>query len=159
MGTLSDKVAVVTGGAGGIGVAYVRRLASLGATVVIAGFDVEKATSTAKARVEAVPGSRVEAQLVDVWDQASVEALRSFVEGALGRLDILVNNAAFYRGKSPKTVEELDADEWNRMFLVNVPGIFLMCKAFLPLLKKGEGIIVNQSSTGAFMPAPRSAHY
>jgi 3-oxoacyl-[acyl-carrier protein] reductase len=159
MGLLSKKVAIVTGGANGIGAAYVHRLASLGATVIIADLDVATATTTAKAIVDELPGARVEARRVDVTDLDTIEALRDMVRVEYGGLDILVNNAAFYRGKSPMTVEDLDVAEWQRMFQVNVEGVFLMCKVLMPLLKEKKGLIVNQSSSGAFMAAPRSVHY
>ncbi len=139
-GAHAGKVAVVTGGAVGLGRAYARRLARDGATVVIADLDDGAET------VGAITDAGGEARFVqcDVSSEAAVAALRDATLARYARCDILVNNA----GLSPHLAwDELDFATWRRVMDVNLDGMFLTCKAFVPSMREhGFGRIVNVSS-------------
>lgn len=156
--TLNGKTAVVTGAAQGIGSAYARHLAKLGASVVVADIDGEGAAKTA-AQLRADGFDAVHHQ-VDVADPSSVDGVARAVLEASGRTDILVNNAAIFKGIRQETVEETSVEYWRKVIDVNVTGTFIVSKAFLPMLKaSGSGVIVNQASIGSFMAAPGMVHY
>lgn len=153
---LEGKVAVVTGGARGIGAAVARGLAERGARVVIADLDgAEEAARTLRdAGFEAV-GLRV-----DVSSEADTAAMAAAAEDAFGGLDILVNNAGIYSSLTPKPFAEIDPAEWRRVMEVNTLGIFLCCRAALaPMTRRGGGRIVTISSGVAFKGNPFMAHY
>jgi len=127
--------AVVTGGASGIGEATVRVLAAAGASVTIADLDREGA-----ARVAAEVGPAVTSAAVDVTNEESVQKFF----GSLGALDILVNNAGVGHVGG---IEETVMSDWQRLFRVNVDGVFLCSKYAAPLLvASGRGRIVNMGS-------------
>ncbi len=151
---LSARVAVVTGGAQGIGRACCARLAEAGATVVVADIDEEAARETASAI-----GSRATAAAVDVRKAASVRAL---VERALAeqeRLDVWVNAAGIYP-TSP--LLELSEEDWDLVLDTNLRGTFLGAQEAARAMIAGDrgGVIVNVSSTAAYRAeAPGAAHY
>lgn len=133
MGRLQGKVAVVTGGARGIGAATVRRFVEEGARV--ASFDMIDG--------EAMEG--VTHHRVDVSDEASVSAAMETVRAAHGRLDILVNNAAITGVNKP--THEVSVADWDAIFAVNVRGVFLCTKHAIPaMIARKDGAIVNFSS-------------
>ena len=142
--TLSDKVAVVIGGSGGIGAAATKALAAEGATVVVTWRSGEAA---ANALVANLPGAGHLARRAMVEDTATLTALAGEVERTLGRCDILVNAAGYTK---PIPIGDLDAltdDFIDDMFKVNWRGQFAAIRAFAPLLKtSGDGLIVNVSS-------------
>jgi 3-oxoacyl-[acyl-carrier protein] reductase len=142
--TLSDKVAVVIGGSGGIGAAAAQALATEGATVVVTWRSGEAA---ANALVANLPGTGHLARRAVVEDTATLTALAAEVQRALGRCDILVNTAGYTK---PVPIGDLDAltdDFIDDMFKVNWRGQFAAIRAFAPLLKaSGDGLIVNVSS-------------
>ena len=142
--TLSDKVAVVIGGSGGIGAAAAQALAAEGATVVVTWRSGEAA---ANALVANLPGTGHLARRAVVEDTATLTALAAEVQRALGRCDILVNTAGYTK---PVPIGDLDAltdDFIDDMFKVNWRGQFAAIRAFAPLLKaSGDGLIVNVSS-------------
>lgn len=144
---LDGKIAVVTGGRGGIGQAICARFAREGAQVVAA--DIAKSAG-------ALPEG-VRYQPLDVTDEEACRTLASSLETAHGRLDILVNAAAI---EIEKTIEETSLEEWNRIFAINVTGTFLASKALLPLIRKaGGGSIVNFGSYDGFIADPSLAAY
>ena len=144
---LDGKVAVVTGGRGGIGQAICARFAREGARVAAA--DIAK-------NAGALPEG-VRYQPLDVTDEAACRALASSLEAEHGRLDILVNAAAI---EIEKTIEETSLEDWNRIFAINVTGTFLVSKALLPLIRKaGGGSIVNFGSYDGFIADPGLAAY
>src|SRR5260221_7829993 len=155
---LDGKVAVVTGAAGGIGSAYARRLAQLGATVVVADLDGEAAHTVSK-ELEA-DGLKAWSAVVDIAvPEQCAEVVRQAVERA-GSVDVLVNNASIYRGFNRAFAEDLDLTEWHRMIDVNINGTFYMCRATIPQMRKQRsGKIVNQSSGAAMFCRPKSLHY
>ena len=121
---LKDRVAIVTGGAGGIGRTYVLALAGEGAKVVIA--DVADAAETA-AEVQAA-GGEVVTVVTDVTDEASAQAMAETALKTYGRIDILVNNAGIAGRFARVPVEEVSVDLWDRVMAVNSKGMFLCAK-------------------------------
>lgn len=157
-GKLAGKVAVVTGAAGGIGAAYAGHLARLGSTAVVADIDAEGAATTAKELV--AEGLKASARSVDISDPASAAALARSVVEKEGSIDVLVNNAAVYRGLQMEVAEDIDLDYWRRMVDVNISGTYYMCRAVIPQMRRqGSGKIVNQSSIATWLGAPLALHY
>jgi NAD(P)-dependent dehydrogenase (short-subunit alcohol dehydrogenase family) len=159
MGTaLEGKVAIVTGAAQGIGAAYARRLAEIGATVIVADIDEKGATETAEKLVS--DGLKALSERIDISDPTQAEALMGKVAGELGSIDVLVNNAAIYKGMQMEIAEEIDIDYWRRMVDVNVNGTYFMCRAVIPHMRRQRsGRIVNQSSIAPYIAAPMALHY
>jgi 2-dehydro-3-deoxy-D-gluconate 5-dehydrogenase len=139
---LKGKVAVVTGGNGGIGLGMARGLAAAGARVVVAARNREK--SEAAVRELARLGGDPLALAVDVADEASVQAMVDAVAERSGRLDILVNNAGM---NVRKPVQDLALDEWRQVVDTNLTSAFLCCRSAYPLMKRaGGGKIINIGS-------------
>jgi 2-dehydro-3-deoxy-D-gluconate 5-dehydrogenase len=140
--TLQGRVAVVTGGNGGIGLGMAEGMAGLGATIVIAGRNTEK--SQAAAAVLAKSGVKTGVIAVNVADDASCKAMVSAVVRQFGRLDILVNNAGINIRKQP---EQYTPAEWREILAINLDGAFYCCHAAYPEMKKvGGGKIINTGS-------------
>ena len=157
MGRLVERVAIVTGGAKGLGAAYCKALASEGATVVIA--DIEDAGSVVS-EIQSAGGSASYIS-TDVSREAAVADLVRAVHDGLGRIDILVNNAAVYATLQPVAFQAIDTALWDHIMAVNVRGSFLMAKHVAPLMmERGEGKIINISSGTAYKGQPTGmAHY
>jgi 2-deoxy-D-gluconate 3-dehydrogenase len=152
---LTGKVAIVTGGNGGIGLGIARGLANAGAAVALAARNEAK-TREAVAELEAEGGHAFGVR-VDVTDEASVQAMVRTVVGRFGRLDILVNNAGINIRKPP---EEFTLEEWHRVLDTDLTSIFLCSRAAYPEFKKaGGGKILNTGSLGALFAAPYAAPY
>lgn len=133
------KVALVTGGASGIGEATARRMAAEGASVVIVDLNGERGTALA-----AELGGKCSFQAVDVADSAAVADLVASVDRDYGRLDILFNNAGI--GCYGKTPDLAEAD-WHRVIAVNLDSVFYACRVAIPLMRRGGGgAIVNTAS-------------
>ena len=134
----AGRVAVVTGGTRGIGLAAARQLADEGARVIVTGRDPDRGAAAA----DAIPGGRFlagDVRLATHCEHIVAETLARF-----GRLDVLVNNAGvIYRNR---TVDRLTEAEWDETFEVNVKGAFLMTRAALPALRASRGTIVNVAS-------------
>ena len=136
----AGKVAIVTGGASGIGAAIVRDLAARGARVVVADFNGEGA-----ARIAGEVGEGARAFTVDVADAAQVEAMVDFAVQAFGRLDLAVNNAGIAGPSAP--IAETQLDDWHRVIAINLHGVFYGMRYQIPaMLESGGGAIVNMSS-------------
>ncbi len=134
------KVAVVTGGASGIGQAYARRLAEDGADVAIA--DVASAEETESIVTGA--GRRAMRGVCDVSSPEEVERFAGDVGERFGRCDILANNAGIYPFMS---FEDMEYEQWRQVMSVNLDSMFFTCKAFVPGMKeRGYGRIVNVTS-------------
>lgn len=148
---LTGKVAIITGGAGGIGVVYAEALAEAGAAVVIADVDLDAATATAAGL--AAKGHAVTGAHVDVRSAESAEAMVASAVADHGGVDILVNNAAIMVDLPPYGLFNIPVDEWDRVIDVNLRGPLLCTQAVLPAMEaRGGGRIVNGLSAGAFMP-------
>ena len=146
----ADKVAVVTGSAGGIGEAYAKALADEGASVVVADLNVEQATRVAS-EIDAA-GGKAAAIAVDVSDESSAQALAAATIEAFGGIDLLVNNAAIYGGMTISPLTSVDWAYYTRFMNVNLHGALVMTRACLQsMTDRGGGAIVNQSSTAAWM--------
>ncbi len=154
MAKLNGKIALVTGGRGGIGRAIVARFLREGATVYSA--DLSEAGSLQRHDDD---GSRF--VQMNVADEAMVQAAMARVQGECGKLDILVNAAGI---EIEKTIEETTLEEWNQSFAVNVTGTFLTCKYALPLMRAvasagTSASIINFGSYDGFIADPGLAAY
>ncbi len=146
---LKGKVAIVTGGARGIGRAYAEALAGAGAAVLIADLLEAEGAETVKA-IEA-KGGRAIFKSVDVSNEASTQAMAETAAAELGGIDILVNNAAMFASLKGGAMADISLERWDRTMAVNVKGPWLCSKAVAPFMRlRGGGAIVNQSSISAF---------
>ena len=147
------QTAIVTGAARGIGEAIARRLASEGAAVVIADIDEAAAAATAESL-----GEQAVAQRLDVTDPVSWdEAVRMAVD-RWGRIDALVNNAGIAGRSAP--IWELSVDEWRQVIDIDLTGVFLGCRAVLPIMTEaGSGRIVNIASIAGKEGNPNAVPY
>ena len=143
---LKGRIAVVTGGCGGIGKAVCQRFHAEGAVVY--------ATDVASSDFSE---SNIHVLHHDVGSEEDAKAVMAYVAAEHGRLDVLVNAAGI---EIEKTIEETTLDEWNRSFSVNVNGTFLTSKHALPLVRKaGSGSIINFGSYDGFIADPSLAVY
>jgi 2-dehydro-3-deoxy-D-gluconate 5-dehydrogenase len=139
---LSPKVAIVTGGNGGIGLGIAQGLAHAGAAIVIAARDQEKNVQAVAALRQT--GVEVLSVCTDVRDEASVQTLVNTVVRAFGRVDILINNAGINIRKRP---EEYSLNDWQQVLSTNLTGVFLCSRAVYPLMSQaGGGKIINIGS-------------
>lgn len=153
---LKGKVAIVTGGAIGIGRAIAEGLAEDGAKVVIA----DRQRSDEAAREMNAKGFQAIGVPTDVVDEAAVERMAAKTVEAFGGIDILVTNAAIFSTLKPKPFMELTAQEWRAVMDVNTLGVFLCVKACAPALERsGSGRIITISSGVAFKGNPLYLHY
>ena len=143
MGALHGKVAIVTGGAQGIGRAIAEGLANEGAAVVVADLNP--------------PEGGIRA---DVSSEGDVSGMVGEALERNGRIDILVNNAGLYASLEMRAFTEIPFEEWNRVMEVNVASMFLTCRAVVPVMREqGGGKIVNISSGTPFRGVPFLLHY
>jgi 3-oxoacyl-[acyl-carrier protein] reductase len=156
----SDKpAALVTGAATGIGRSVAIALAKNGYDVVVNYSRSEDAAKFTAREAEAA-GARTLLYRADVSDDASVRAMLAATEKEFGRLDVLINNAGTTVDVEPKNFEEMTVDAWNRVFSVNVLGLFLVTRAATPLLKKSpNGCIVNTCSIAGLRPSAQPLPY
>jgi len=153
---LTDQTIIVTGAATGIGQAFALGAAAQGAHVLVA--DMHDADMTMDQIAKA--GGRATYANVDVSNDASVKAMVDTALKATGRIDGLINNAAYFREVKLTPFEELDPDQWDRIFQVNVKGIWLCCKAVMPAMRERQrGSIVNIASVVAVAGQPGYLHY
>jgi 3-oxoacyl-[acyl-carrier protein] reductase len=153
---LQDRVVIVTGGSQGIGRSFAIGCAAQGAKVVIA--DVREAAETVTAVEQ--QGSQALYVPTDVTDEKATQRMAAETVRAFGRIDGLINNAAYFREVSLIEFEKLSVELWDTIFAVNVRGPFLCCKAVISTMRaQGAGSIVNISSATAVGGAPRFLHY
>ena len=155
--SLHGKVVLITGAASGIGLSCAQSFAKQGARVIITDLN-EAALEGARQLVLAAGAPSCLTYVCDVSSEASVNACAARVHSDVGALDVLVNNAGiYYLGGFMETSLEM----WQRMFQVNVMGIVLMCRAFLPAIKAAGGPrrIVNIGSLSSFLGAPNITAY
>jgi len=151
---LNDRIAVITGAGGGIGRACAIEFAKAGAKVVVADVNSRSAQQTLQ-DIEAAGGAGLSVP-TDVADPSAVEYLAAETLRAFGEVHVLLNNAAI---QVNKTVEDTTVEEWNREIAVNLGGVFLCSKFFLPHLRKTRGAIINMSSVNGFFVEPFCAGY
>ena len=146
MGRVTDKVAIITGGASGLGLASARRLAEEGARVVLADINLEQGQAVA----DEIPGARFEH--LDVTREANWIALIDKVIADVGRLDILLNCAGIVRLAS---IEDTTEEIWRQINAVGTDGTFFGCKHALRVMKSaGGGSIINMCSTASIQGGP-----
>jgi NAD(P)-dependent dehydrogenase (short-subunit alcohol dehydrogenase family) len=156
-GLLSDRIAVVTGGGGGIGAATARLFADQGAQVVIADIDAELAQLTAE-QITASGGSAF-AAVTDVRDAGQVAELARSVLERHGRVDVLVNNVGHWL-RHPGDFVDTDPQLWDDLYRVNLHHVFLVTHAFLPaMIGRRSGAIVNVSSVEGLRGYPEDPVY
>ena len=152
MSALDGKVAIVTGGAQGIGRAIAERLAADGARIVIA--DLKGADEAAAGFPDGV------GLTVDVASEDDVARMAAQTVERCGAIDVLVNNAGLYASLPMRPFEQIPAEEWRRVMDVNVLSMFLTCRAVVPQMREqGGGRIVNISSGTPFRGVPFVLHY
>jgi len=155
---LTGRVALVTGGNGGIGLGMARGLAKAGCTIMVAGRNAEK-NAAAVAELKAL-GADCDAMAVDVANEAACRAMPEAARARFGRLDVLVNNAGVAKGGRPQT---LSLEDWNTVIQTNLTAVFLASQAAYPIMQAaGGGKIINIGSMyslfgGAFTPAYSSS--
>ena len=153
---LEGKTIIVTGGATGIGQAFALTSAAHGAKVMVA--DMNPADET----LDLIRSNGGEAEYVktDVSDEASAKAMAKATQDWSGRVDGLINNAAYFREVKLTPFEEISSEIWDRIFDVNVKGIWQCCKGVMPAMREsGGGSIINISSVVAVAGQPGYLHY
>lgn len=151
----SGQVAVVTGGAQGLGLAVSSLLAERGASVAILDLDAER-LSEATAQVRR-GGAVARGYLVDVADEPAVLRARDAIIGEFGRADVLVNNAGWFPFTNVRAITER---EWQRVFDVNAKSVFIVTRAFMDgMIARRYGRVVNIASSGAYVANLTLPHY
>lgn len=154
--SLEGRVSIVTGGAQGIGRAYCLGLAAEGSAVVVA--DLLEGSGVVE-EIEAAGGQALAVE-VDVSDKGSTEAMAQAAADRFGRIDALINNAAFFKSATRGSFMDLDIEEWDVAFQVNVRGVWLCCRAVFPYMKEQKyGKIINISSNTVWKGVPGFLHY
>jgi NADP-dependent 3-hydroxy acid dehydrogenase YdfG len=150
MGKLDGKVALITGGGSGIGLATARVFLSDGATVAIAGRDRDKLRTAAN---ELNAGDRLLTHATDVSDKFQVKALAELVTQRFGRIDVLVNNAG--ANVPNRAMKDMDIETWDRQIAANLDSAFYCIFAVLPQMRaRQDGVIVNISSIAGKRATP-----
>lgn len=153
---LKGRVAIVTGGAQGIGAQYARALAAQGAAVSVV--DLLDTAPVVKAISDA--GGQVLGLRTDVTDPASVQEMVAKTVERFGKVDILINNAALFGNLSLKPFDQIDSAEWDKVMAVNVRGVFECTKAVTPEMRRNKyGKIINIASGTVFKGTPMMLHY
>ena len=147
------RTAIVTGGAQGIGLAIVKRLAASGASVRIWDRDAKRLEQSVAAL-----GDKVSGEAVDVTDAPAVEQAAQSAAGSLGKIDVLINNAGIAGANAPTV--EYPLDEWERIIRTNLTGQFLCCRYVVPhMVARGYGRVVNVASIAGKEGNPNAAAY
>jgi 2-deoxy-D-gluconate 3-dehydrogenase len=155
MFSLAGKVAVVTGGNGGIGLAMAKGLGACGAAIVIAARDLEKSETA----LDSLRAAGVQATFVgaDITAKTDCERLVAETEASLGGLDMLVNNAGIMLRAQPQHLTE---EDWRSVIDTNLTGAFLCCQAAYPAMKRaGGGKIINLGSMASLFGSPLLTAY
>ena len=152
---LDGRIALITGASRGLGRAMAVALAHGGAKLAVIARDADKLQETAAEVVAA--GSEARVFVADVSREAEVERLKHEVAQAYGHVDILINNAGINHRKN---LVDFTLDEWQRVMDTNVTSVFLMCRAFIPMMKgRGYGRIINMTSIMAHVSLPGRTVY
>ena len=158
MRRLEDRVAIVTGGASGLGKTFCLALAEQGAKLVVADIKDKEAQQTAS-EIQAKGGSALSIK-VDVTSEEATLGMAQETLKQFGQIDILVNNAAMVYGITRKPFTEIPPAEWDKLMAVNLKGVFLCARAVFPQMKKqGKGKIINLTSETAFTGSRNMVHY
>jgi NAD(P)-dependent dehydrogenase (short-subunit alcohol dehydrogenase family) len=158
MARLDGRVAILTGGAKGIGVHYARTLAAEGARLMIADIADGKELAGEIARDHGA--NSVASRVIDVSDEGAVKALVADTMDRFGKIDVLINNAALFAPLQEQSCTDIDAALWDRVMAINLRGPFLMVKHVVPYMKaQAYGKIINIGSGTAFRGIPWMLHY
>ena len=158
MSRLGGKIAIVTGGAKGIGAHYSRALATHGARVMIA--DIEDGATLAADIIQQHGPDAAASSVTDVSDETAVKMLVERTVEHFGRIDILVNNAALYAKLHPRNYDDWDIATWDRVMAINVRGPWLMARHVAPvMIAQKSGKIVNIASGAPYKGVPRMLPY
>src|SRR5258708_27104539 len=158
MARLDGRVALLTGGAMGIGRHYAHRLAAEGSRLMIA--DVADGKELAEEIAGKHGANSVASAVTDVSDEGEVKALVAKTMERFGKIDILVNNAALFAPLAEQKVTEIDVALWDRVMSINIRGVFLMTKHVAPhMIAQKSGKIINISSGTVARGIPNFAHY
>jgi NAD(P)-dependent dehydrogenase (short-subunit alcohol dehydrogenase family) len=158
MARLDGRVAIVTGGAKGIGQHYARALAAEGARLMIADIADGKDVAASLAREHGA--NSVASAVTDVSDESAVKALVAETMERFGKIDILVNNAALFAPLRETKCTEIDTAVWDQVMAINLRGPFLMVKHVAPQMRaRGYGKIINIGSGSIFHGIPWMLHY
>ena len=155
---LKDKIAVVTGGASGIGEYGTRLFAAEGATVII--FDVNTEAGERLAAELTQKGQSVVFMKTDISCYDEVASVMEKIDKAYGRLDVLYNNASVFLGGKDNIIDKISLEIWNKILSINLYGLFHCCKCGIPLMRKaGGGTIINTSSSAGVIGIPECDAY
>jgi len=158
MARLDGRVAILTGGAKGIGRHYADALAAQGARLMIA--DIADGNELAEALARKHGANSAASSVTDVSDEAAVKELVAKTMERFGKIDILVNNAALFAPLQEQKVTDIDTALWDRVMAINVRGVFLMTKHVAPhMIAQKYGKIINISSGTVARGIPLFAHY
>jgi NAD(P)-dependent dehydrogenase (short-subunit alcohol dehydrogenase family) len=158
MGRLDGRVAIVTGGAKGIGRHYSQALAAEGARLMIA--DIADGSEVAEGIARAHGANSAVSAMADVSDESAVKGLVAQTMERFGKIDILVNNAALFAPLRETKCTEIDTAVWDRVMAINLRGPFLMVKHVAPHMQaQGYGKIINIGSGSIFKGLPWMLHY
>jgi NAD(P)-dependent dehydrogenase (short-subunit alcohol dehydrogenase family) len=158
MRRLDNRVALLTGGAKGIGVHYAKKLAGEGARLMIA--DISDARDLAAEIARQHGANSVASSVTDVSDEGAVKNLVAQTVERFGKIDILVNNAALFAPLAEQKVLDIDVALWDRVMAINVRGVFLMTKHVAPhMIAQKYGKIINISSGTVARGIPNFSHY
>jgi 3(or 17)beta-hydroxysteroid dehydrogenase len=149
MSRLKGKVAIITGGASGIGRAICERFCEEGAIVVVADMNEAAGQQVAKTLGDQSSFCQLDVREKDQWHSLMNEVTQKY-----GKLDILVNNAGILSTTSRQSVEEVNLEEWRSVQSVNVEGVFLGCQAAVKVMKSLGGVIINLSSVAGLIASP-----
>ena len=151
------RVVLITGAGGGLGRAFAHGFAAAGDRIVVADIDEVGAQRTVE--LLSADGADAIAVRVDVTSRSSVRALVDTVIDRLGRLDVVVNNAAIYATLTRTPFDEIDPDEWDRVMAVNAKGTWLVSAAAFAHMTKPGGRIINIASATVMSGSPLWMHY
>jgi 3-oxoacyl-[acyl-carrier protein] reductase len=154
----SKPVALVTGASSGIGRAAAVHLAAAGFDVAV-NYSASEAKALETIRMCEEKGAKTLLFRADVSDDDAVKRMLAAVDATFGRLDALANNAGITSEVGPKDFDAMTADEWDRVFAVNVRGLFQVTRASIPMLKAARGSIVNTASIVGLRPGLQPLPY
>jgi 3-oxoacyl-[acyl-carrier protein] reductase len=158
MGRLDNRVAIVTGGANGLGRAFCLALAKEGARVVVADIMDERAEEVA-GEIKTAGGEAIAVKVDVTSEEATIKMAEETVK-KYGRIDVLVNDAAFYYGVGRDPFYVVSSENWDKALAVAAKGTWLCSRAVFPYMKKqGKGKIINLSSDTVFAPTKGMIHY
>jgi 3-oxoacyl-[acyl-carrier protein] reductase len=156
--TATRRVALITGAASGIGRATAAALAEGGFDVVV-NYSRSEQAARQTASLAQKKGAKTLLFQCNVSEDSAVRKMLTAVEQEFGRLDALVNNAGTTTEVKPQDFDALTAEEWDRVFAVNVRGVFQVTRAAVPLLRKASGSVVNTASIVGLRPGPQPLPY